>query len=170
MVRHSAALVQPISRVALCPLRERFITEQNVRADVVYYIQNIERSDVPSLGMAQVIRHHTLEMAGVPLKQRRSIMAEPAASIEGDETVNILFMVRTDAYKGRIILNHAELMQGFKELAQQYPSKLRTKSPTAPSLSIRIQEHTANVSMTDSRKLFSNADLIIGPHGAGTLA
>jgi hypothetical protein len=146
-----------------------------VRADVVYTIQGIERSDVPSLGMTQIIRRHLLDMAGIPLDRRRSILKKPVdgdeQAEEGEAEVRIIFIVRKDPWAGRIIVNHEEMVVAFEQLSRSYPQKLREESERSGrelrKVKIEMEEHEDRVSMVQSRKLFGRADIVIGPHGAG---
>lgn len=160
--------------------RWRFLSEENVRADVVYVLQNIERSEVPSLGMAQLTRHGLLDMNHLPLDRRRSVLAKPitppaaAAAVEqlDEAVVSIVFIVRTDAFAGRMILNHKELYKAVEQLAKAFPKRFadqRKGRPASPKrLRIELAEHVGSMSMVESRKLFGRADIVIGPHGAGT--
>ncbi len=150
-----------------------------MRADVVYVLQDIERSEVPSLGLAQLIRHGLLDMNDLPLDRRRSVLAKPlappaAGAVEqlDEAVVNIIFIVRTDTFTGRIILNHKELYKAVEKLAKAFPKRFadqRKDQPALPKrLKIELAEHVGSVSLVESRKLFGRADIVIGPHGAGT--
>jgi hypothetical protein len=145
----------------------------------VYVLQDIERSEVPSLGLAQLIRHGLLDMNDLPLDRRRSVLAKPlappAAGAVGhldEAVVNIIFIVRTDTFTGRIILNHKELYKAVEKLAKAFPKRFadqRKDQPALPKrLRIELAEHVGSVSLVESRKLFGRADIVIGPHGAGT--
>lgn len=121
--------------------------------------------------MAQIVRHQLLNYAGIPLERRLSVLAKQhsnSLALTGEVVIKIVFIVRYDSWKGRMILNHHELIQGFEELAKSYPEKLLRDNQEAPKLKFETEEHLANTSMPDTWKMFGSADLVIGPHGAGT--
>jgi hypothetical protein len=151
--------------------RSRFISEVNLRADVVYVLQGVERSDVLSVGMAQLAREGMLDLSNVPLDRRRSVLSKLLVLddiAQKEIVVKILFIKRTDPFTGRIILNHKEMFKAFQQLGKAFAARY-AQQRRGGKLRIELFEHEGSMSMVDSRKLFGQADVVIGPHGAGML-
>ncbi|ELR21725.1 uncharacterized protein ACA1_384600 [Acanthamoeba castellanii str. Neff] len=165
---------------------DRLLWNTKVQADVVYYTQYVERNDVPSIGMTQLISQTLLNALEVPEDRRLSVLAidDPAkvSLPKEDIELNILFMVRKPhGWKGRIILNYDEVKEAILDLVAAYPAKLQRLSTQDKEdvdiqeddhyrtghLKINFIEHHAHMNATDGMKLFSEADIIMGPHGAG---
>lgn len=179
--------------------KNRFISWEYVRAQVVYYVQSIDRSDVPSVAMTGIIRHNLLDFAGVPLEARRSELTplssikqlylgptnevlekpyDPAAPLpvvdddkaehigttQPEVVIRLLFIVRDNPSVGRIIINYAQLQDAFWTLALRYRLKALARGH---NVRLQIMEHPSKAPMIDTWRAFSQADIILGPHGAG---
>jgi hypothetical protein len=136
----------------------------------VYVLQGVERSDVLSVGMAQLAREGMLDLSNVPLDRRRSVLSKLLVLddiAQKEIVVKILFIKRTDPFTGRIILNHKEMFKAFQQLGKAFAARY-AQQRSGGKLRIELLEHEGSMSMVDSRKLFGQADVVIGPHGAGT--
>jgi hypothetical protein len=153
-----------------------------VQADIVYLTQFVDRNDVPSLGMTQIISESLHNHLDVPSDQRLSALAidepEKIGLPTEDLTVNILLVVRkVDSWRGRSIANYAVLKQAIVDLALAYPAKLQRlyaqagEGSDGPArsgkLNITITEHLPSLKPHEVMKLYSRADIVAGPHGAG---
>lgn len=89
--------------------------------------------------------------------------------------LNVLFIVRTDPYKGRMVYNYPEVKKALLSMLDEYPDELLRKKASDPDQLVResyvrinFDEHLPHLDQSHAFKLFSEADIIIGPHGAGT--
>jgi hypothetical protein len=160
-----------------------------VKADVIYYSQEFDRNETPSLGYAQQIRSRLWNLLGLPDHQPWSSLLEPAKrshiedffatpplypvpgfSADHPLDVNLLVMVRTDNYRGRVVANHDHLKSALVKLATTFPAKLAQKVEDNRERYIRVnyREHNPSMPLDDTFGLFAEADFVIGPHGAGT--
>lgn len=197
--RGDCELQLPHAQHHLFTSRNRFISWEYVRAQVVYYVQSIDRSDVPSVAMTGIIRHNLLDFAGVPLEARRSELTplssikqlylgptnevlekpyDPAAPLpvvdddkaehigttQPEVVIRLLFIVRDNPSVGRIIINYAQLQDAFWTLALRYRLKALARGH---NVRLQIMEHPSKAPMIDTWRAFSQADIILGPHGAG---
>jgi hypothetical protein len=166
-----------------------------VKANITYYTQFIGRDDIPSAGLCPLVAHHLWNGLGIPEDQRTSILRVPSppileyggvnnreinTTIKGDATstivsavndetlhVTIMCIVRTNNYKARMIANYAELREALTNLTVEYPVKLQ-QSGVNQSISITLTEHLPNMTLPQALEVFASADIILGPHGAGT--
>lgn len=128
---------------------DRFI-KGDVKADIVYFAQVINRDDVPSVGLTYMINYHVLNALNVPESRRRSVLdpknrvnlkryITTASSSEGQSEsdavgllepvveVNLLFIVRKSLWKGRMIYNYEELKSSIQNLTEGYDRSLKDK-------------------------------------------
>jgi hypothetical protein len=108
--------------------------------------------------------------------------------------INVVVMVRTDHWRGRTIVNHDEMKTALLELAIMFPAELlkRTKKAAKSAeklnddgygdgdeqtevaekreryIKINYKEHWPTTPLHETLALYAQADLVIGPHGAGT--
>jgi hypothetical protein len=116
------------------------------KAKIVYYMQQIDREDVPSLGLALVIQQQLHQLLGIGAR---------APVKEGSRTVQVLYIVRTDSFRGRIIVNYDEL------------SRALSSPELFPDTKFNIRRHMPQTPVVDALRLYAESDIIIGPHGAG---
>jgi hypothetical protein len=137
----------------------------NIKAEVIYYTQFIGRDDIPSLGLSQLVRHNIWNSIGLPEDRRISVLSPrsgtaPRTLVEETGTVQevtIMCIVRT---------NYAELKQALVNFTSTYPLTLRASG--GPVLRIRLTEHLPQMSLPETWKRYAQADIVLGPHGAGT--
>ncbi len=188
-----------------------------VKADVIYYVQDLSRHEPSALGFAQQIRSQFWNLLALPDHRPWSALLEPAKrgqveaffgvgapaltgttqaqaaptpapGYEADHPleVNIVVMVRTDHWRGRLIVNHEAMKTALLELAVTFPAELlkRTKAAVKKSeagdderteverreryVKINYREHCPKTPLHETLALYAQADFVIGPHGAGT--
>jgi hypothetical protein len=104
----------------------------------------------------------------------------PGYSADHPLEVNIVVSVRTDHWRGRLIANYEHMKTALVDLATTFPAELlkRTKTKTKKSESgermgesyvrLNYREHFPTTPLRETLELFAQADIVIGPHGAGT--
>jgi hypothetical protein len=201
----------------VCRSRVIFSSGQNddvsVKADVIYYVQELSRHETSALGFAQQIRSQLWNLLALPPDHRPwSALLEPAkrgpvedffavdTSVQAQQglatpqatptlalglvadqplEINVVVMVRTDHWRGRIVVNHDEMKTALLELATTFPDKLleRTRSTDERTevaeqreryIKINYKEHWPETPLHETLALYAQADFVIGPHGAGT--
>lgn len=178
-------------KCSLSVCRERLLFDQHIRADIVYFSQFVDRNDIPSLGLTYLINQRVLRNFGVPPERRYGVLApegiirQPVLlSQENDEhsdddeivyEINIVCIVRNNPVRGRMIINYPELKSGLVNLSLSYDTKLQHSVSESNGtqgkrsrVKISLLEHLPSMATADCLKLYSKADIVVGPHGAGT--
>jgi hypothetical protein len=123
-----------------------------IKAKVVYYTQQIDREDVPSLGLCLVIQREIRNLMG--------LLVEPTPhplQAAKKRVWQVLYVVRYDAYRGRIVINFDELTKALS--SAEYFSRHEK---------FNVRVHWPEASPVEALRLYAQADIIVGPHGAGS--
>jgi hypothetical protein len=90
--------------------------------------------------------------------------AEPILATQPEVVIRLLFIVRDNPSVGRIIINYAQLQDAFWTLALRYRLKALARGH---NMRLQIMEHPSKAPMIDTWRAFGQADIVLGPHGAG---
>jgi hypothetical protein len=169
-----------------------------VKADVIYYVPELSRHETSALGFAQQLRSGMWSLLAIPGHRPWSSLLDPAkrgaveaffgvpalAPVPGYSAdhpleVNIVVSVRTNHWRGRLIVNYEQMKAALVDLATTFPAELlkRTKTKTKSEsgertgeryVKLNYREHFPTTPLRETLELFAQADFVIGPHGAGT--